>query len=499
MRKLFGALAALVGAWMIPFPAHAQDGRWLRLESPGFIVYTSGSEQRARSAAQDLEVFDALLRRMTDAPATRSPTKLEIYLLNSDQFHDAFHMGPNIAGFYRASVDQIAAYEIYSQASGFDGQDVLFHEYAHHFMYQYFNNAYPAWYVEGFAEFVATAVLGTERITLGRSNAGRFQSLLSGTWLPMDRLITAMPLSLNGSEMEMFYAQSWLFTHYLVLTPDANAKFQTYVHALRQGQSPEAAFQTGFGMTPAQMQAVLRAYLRSSPNAIALTRPAAVEHTPITSTHLSTAADDLMLPAAQLRQGVSDSERSPLLARVQQLAARYPGDSFATLTLARAEVTLGSHQTARTILEPFLTANPNDVEGLYLEGLSYLRDADDAEGDARLQTLALARRYFGRGFHQDGNNVPTLYRYAETYNGVGMNDATFDNYVNVLLLAHQLAPQVPEIGFGAAGALMSKGRNAEAIPILRALAYDPHGGGAAQTAQHMLEQAQAAAQSDATH
>lgn len=499
MRAWLGALAAVVTAWSSPCVARAQDGHWLRLESPGFIVYTSGSEQRARSAAQDLEVFDALLRRMTDAPAARSPTKLEIYLLSSDQFHNTFNMGQNIAGFYRASVDQIAAYEIYSQASGFDGQDVLFHEYAHHFMYQYFNNAYPAWYVEGFAEFVATAVLGTERITLGRSNAGRFQSLLSGTWLPMERLITAMPLSLNGTEMEMFYAQSWLFTHYLVLTPDANAKFQAYVHALRQGQAPEAAFQTGFGMTPAQMQAVLHAYLRSAPNAIALTRPAAVEQTPITSSHLSAAADDLMLLNARLRQSVQDSERAALLAHVQQLAARYPGDAFATLTLARAEDTLGSHQAARAVLEPYLAANPNDVEALYLEGLSYLRDADDAEGEARLQTLSQARRYFGRGFHQNGNDVPTLYRYAETYNGVGMNDATFDNYVNVLLLAHQLAPQVPDISFGTAGALMSKGRNAEAIPILRALAYDPHGGAAAQAAQRMLEQAQAAAQGEASH
>ena len=39
----------------------------------------------------------------------------------------------------------------------FTGQLVLFHEYAHHFMLQYAPAAYPAWYVEGFAEVVSTA------------------------------------------------------------------------------------------------------------------------------------------------------------------------------------------------------------------------------------------------------------------------------------------------------------------------------------------------------
>ena len=34
-----------------------------------------------------------------------------------------------------------------------DPKSVLFHEYAHHFMLHHFPAAYPAWYVEGFAEF----------------------------------------------------------------------------------------------------------------------------------------------------------------------------------------------------------------------------------------------------------------------------------------------------------------------------------------------------------
>lgn len=489
-RTWLGALALLAAAVAFAPAARAQDGHWLRLESPGFVIYSNGSEQRAYAAVSDLEVFDGLLRRFTRAPATRSPIKLDVYLLTNDQFRDTFHMGGGIVGFYRATPDQIGAFAIYSSGTGLDGEDVLFHEYAHHFMYQYFSNAYPAWYVEGFAEFVMTAVLGTERITLGRSEAGRLYSLEHGNWLPMERLISVLPNRLSADDAEMYYAQAWLFTHYIVLT-NKDAQFQAYIRAMRLGQPPEEALQTGFGMTPTQMQAALRAYLRSSPNAIALTRPAAAEHGEIQESHLPQSADDLLLPQARLLQGVRDSEEQPLLQQVRQLAGARPNDRFATLTLARAEITIGSRDAGRALLAPFLAANPNDVEGLYLMGLSYLRDGDDAQGEARTQLLSQARRYFGRGYRQDGNNVPTLYRYTETYNGVMMNDATYDNYLNVMLLAHQLAPQVQEISINTASALMTKGRNAEAIPILRALAYDPHAGGS-ETAQHMLSDAEAA-------
>lgn len=489
-RAMIGALVLLAVALAAPATADAQDGRWLRLESPGFVIYSAGSEQRARAAVADLEVFDGLLRRFTEAPSTRSPTKLDVYLLSSDQFRDTFHMGGGIVGFYRAVPDQIGAFAIYGSGAGLDGQDVLFHEYAHHFFYQYFSNAYPAWYVEGFAEFVMTAVLGTERITLGRSEAGRLYSLEHGNWMPMERLISTLPNRLSAEETEMYYAQAWLFTHYIVLT-NKTPQFRAYVRALRLGQPAEAAFQAGFGMTPAQMQAALRVYLRSSPNAIALTRPAAAEHSDIEESHLPASADNLLLPEARLLQGVGDNEEQALLQQVRQLAGGQPNDRFATLTLARAEVTLGSRDAGRALLEPFLAANPNDVEGLYLMGLSYLRDADSAQGEQRTQLLSQARRYFGRGYRQDGNDVPTLYRYTETYDGVMMNDATYDNYLNIMLLAHQLAPQVQQISINTASALMTKGRNAEAIPILRAIAYDPHAGGS-ETAQHMLAEAEAA-------
>jgi hypothetical protein len=490
----FCVIGAALCAWLTSgAEVHAQ--RWVSVETPGFTVYASGSERRAHDVAGDLEEFDSLLRRMPSAPAERSPTRLEVYLFSSDQFEEAFpNLGGNISGVYVARTERIAAYSIFNPSSGLGAQDVLFHEYAHHFMYQYFNNAYPAWYIEGFAEVVSTAVLAPGRIVIGRSNDGRVRDLLGSTWLPMERLLTTSTSQIHdGRDMSMFYAQSWLFAHYLLLTPGANTQFATYVRALRSGRPALEAFQEGFGVTSAEMQATLRQYLRGNPNAIALTRPAATAAPEMRVTALPPSSQRLLPMLARLTSGaVRDEDSAEVLARVRQFAGSEPSDTFARFTLARAEIRLGSPEVARTLLEPFVTANPEDRDGLYLMGLAYLRDARDAEGEARRSLLAEARRYLGRGFRADGNHVPTLVRYAETYDGESMSETTYQNYVNVLLLAHQLAPQVDEISLNAANVLLGAHRAREAIPILRALAYDPHAGSGAETAQRLLAEAEEA-------
>jgi hypothetical protein len=350
--------------------------------------------------------------------------------------------------------------------------------------------------VEGFAEFMSTAVMGTARIELGRSSEGRFYALRNDRWLPIERLISVAPRDLEPDEVNLFYAQSWLLTHYLVLTPGKMAQFQAYVRALRLGQAPAAALQAGFGMTPEQMMSELRRYYRSSPNALALNRPAQIDRSRMQTTRLPASADALLPLYARLRYGVREADQASVLARVRQLAGG-GGDHFALLTLARAEAALGETERARTLLAPHLEANPEDVEALYLMGSTYLRDAEDADGDQATALRAQARRHFGRAYRIDANHVPSLYRYAESFQGERMDRATAENYLNVLLLAHQLAPQIDQISLNTASALMAHGRHAEAIPMLRVLAYDPHGGGSAERAQQLLseaEGAQAAAQ-----
>lgn len=492
MRNFLVIALSVLALWATDAAAQQQQGRWLRAETDGFVVYGAISEQRIRGVADELEVFDGLLRRMTGAPAERAPRKLEVFLLSSDGFRDVFpHTRDSIIGYYVARVEQTAAFSIYSNSTGLGAREILFHEYAHHFMFQYFANAYPAWYVEGFAELVSTASLGTERIVIGRSSAGRLYALQNETWMPMEQLIAAMPLTLSSSDAAKFYAQSWLFAHYILLT-GKQEQLLSYVRALRLGEAPGAAFQTGFGMTPDQMQGELRRYFRSNPNAIALTRPAAVERSPVRVTRLPASADDLLPLIARIRTDIREADHAAALQRARELATSFPGDAYAESALAYAEMAIGDNAAARALAGRRLEASPDDVEALYVMGMTYLREAQEASGEARLTLLSEARRQFARAYRNDPNHVPVMFGYVRSYDGVRMNEETAANYMNILLLAHQLAPQIDEISLNAAAALMMHDRNAEAVPLLRAVAYDPHGGSGADAARQMLERAEAA-------
>jgi tetratricopeptide (TPR) repeat protein len=498
MRLLLYVLATLLA---VTTGAFAQDGRWLRAETPGFIVYSTSSEARVRGVAEDLEAFDALLRRMTQTTGERSPTKLEIFLFNGPgQYQEAFPGESSmVRGRYAARPDIVAAYAIFRDRLGLDAQDILFHEYAHHFMYQYFANNYPGWYVEGFAEFVATVAFEDGRIVIGRGADNRISWLNSGSWLPMEDVIQGMPR--DSEEVARFYAQSWLFVHYIFHTEGMYDKFRSYVRALRLGAAPAEAFQTGFGVSPADMQATLRAYLRGNPNALALTRPAAVESQGVVVTRLPASADDLLPVTTRIRRGwMSDEGEAEALGRIRSMA-RGDTDAFATLALAEAEAYYGDVAAARALLEPYIETHPNHAQAQYLMGRTYAREASEAQErddtEARTTARAAARRYYSRAFRINANHVPTLYRYAQTFAGEELGD-TAQNALNALLLARQLAPQVNDITFMAADWLLAANRPAEAIPMLRIIAFNPHGGEAAERAKEKLTEAETAVAAQTT-
>jgi len=163
--------------WLWAMPAEA---RWLQAETPHFIVYSDGSEAKLREFSLLLEDYDALLRDLTGTKAEPSPNKLQVYLVRGvGQLREIRDTGPNTFGIYAASPGGIAAFAVRNDMGGrfgIEGEDVVLHEYAHHFMMQYFPYSYPAWYVEGFAEYLMTAEFTPDRIEVGRVSPNRAEA-----------------------------------------------------------------------------------------------------------------------------------------------------------------------------------------------------------------------------------------------------------------------------------------------------------------------------------
>ncbi len=464
---------------LFALPAQAQ---WRRAESANFIVYGTGSETQLRQRVELLEDFDRLLRTITTISAPPAPNKLHIYIVSgNDDLRALRPVSRSIAGFYIATPDGIAAFVDGRSEDG--GNEILFHEYLHHFMMQYAPNAYPAWYVEGFAEYLQTTRFSPRRIDIGTYSEGRAYSITSGNWLPIERVLFGSTEGLNRQQSESYYALSWLIAHYFYSTPDRQAALRRYLADAREGDAA-AALEAATGMAPAAFNDELRRYIRGG--RISFRRMTREPPTPaqVAISSLPRSAGDMILHEAALRIGILDDARQAQLERIRAAAARHAQDAYAMRVLAHAELLHGDAAVADRLLEQLLAAAPDDAELLYLRGLRHLvaaENGDDWETDARQ-----ARIWFARAHQADENHFQTLFRYAQSMRGE--RGYVSENMENILLLAHQLAPQVSAITLNAAAMLMNRGALAEADAMLHPLAADPHDTSLAAAAQEMRQQ-----------
>lgn len=489
------AISAVVGLLLAPTAAQA---KWLRGETAHFVLYSDGPESNLRHFAAELEDFDGLLRMAHGLdPTAPPPRKLEIYLVAGSR--DLARVMPgaseSIAGVYRANLGDIYAVAIRGQRGSGDGERFLFHEYTHHFMMQHFAAAYPAWLVEGYAEYFGATRIEDELIEVGVAPKGRAANLANYPWLPLSTVGSVTPpiRPAKGPNLAggMYYAESWLLIHYMLSDPARKARLGDYLLAIGRGEDPVKSLETALGMDLPSAEKVLQKYLRATPG-IRYKR-AARPPTDVLVTVLPPSADDLLLEGQRLKSGVLAAERPAFLGQIRERAARYPGDRLADLTLARAEITFGDRAAGEAILTRRIATDARDVDALWLMALSRLF-AGNADRAHRAALYSEAGPWLGKAFAVDPNRYQVLFDYAQSRSL--MADYPTDNTLTVLLRAQELAPQVAPVRLAAARALMKRGRFPQAIALLSPLANNPHGGSVAGIAQQLIRRAQAGQQAE---
>jgi hypothetical protein len=465
--------------------ATAASAEWRRAESPNFVVFSTNSEERLRERTLLLEDFDRLLRLLVAGEGEPSVNPLHVYVIpRTRDLQRISDVGTGVAGFYAPSAEGIAAF-VSDEAS--DRQNgILFHEYAHHFMLQNARMSYPAWYIEGFAEYFMTAKFTKESIDIGNFSPDRASWLVAAEWLPWQRVLGGTSGGLTPQGTSMFYAQSWLLTHYFYSTPQRQTALRRYLANLAK-EGPVRAMESATGLNMEAFTKELRNYIRGGRiNYRRMQRPAA-QPIPVRVSALARSADDLLIHEAQLRIGSTGGGAAAMLRAVRAAAAKHPGDPFAQRVLAHAELLHGDRAVALRLLEGLIAANPADAQLMYLRGRLHLAAAEAGEEGATEQ----ARSWFAKAHRADKNHYQTLYRYAESLRSGAR--AVSENTMNVLLLAHQLAPQVPEIRFNAGAVLLARGDLDLAEDVLAPLLNDPHNPQGAATAKKLLDEARARA------
>ncbi|WP_353218314.1 tetratricopeptide repeat protein [Sandarakinorhabdus sp.] len=454
--------AILLLFWLLSMAAPAA-AEWRVAESAHFRVYANMNAEALRGRVELLEDYRNLLEMFTTAKVDELAPKLDIYLV--DRIEKAVPFGtvpPTVAGFYNAGDSGIAAYAV----KGDFGQKVLLHEYAHHHMFASTGQSYPTWYAEGFAEYFMTATFAPNRVEFGLLDPGRVYSLQQ-PWLAWDKLIESATGELRSQERYMFYAQSWLLTHYMFRVPEMREKLTAHLKAIAGGSGSLAAFKAHILPEPRQLNSILKNY--SSGRSFTYSRLARTAPAPVAVKvqDLPESADAMMMYYAAFdNRGSAVTDRSKALAAVQAAAKRYDGDAFAARTLAMAELYLGDPARAVTVLRPLLAKSPADPELMRLQASALL--AIDAAANRRE-----ARRLLVQAVKAAPNDWRAMHVYVHTHNiETGTVD---DNLFAVVQLMWSLAPQVPGIVLDMASVLAGRGRLAEAAKVLEPVAFDPHG------------------------
>ncbi len=458
---------------------HAE--RWTKAETRHFIVHGNGDAFALRKAAENLEAFDDLFWTLYGLePPSEPESKLKVFMV-SGGIADLRRVSPSIAsgtaGFYSASPA-----ETFAIAMRADDQTILQHEYVHHLMLRHFPSTYPAWFVEGYAEYLMTAEIHDRTADVGKPDERRQYSLTNDKWLPWSDVLTSRVSDVPEAKRVMFYAQAWLLAHYFYSDPDRTPQLQAYIAAVSDGAKSVDAMTKATGLSPQAFEKALRFYYSGVSHYRELDRSKRPKPEVAVTTLPGSA--ELMLEDLDVRTGVPDEAKAAVLAEIRTKAARYPGDAFAELALARAEIVLGDPKVGAAMLKKRLAANPRDVEALALEA-DRLVAAGDADAAGRQSDYDQAGVLLAQAFQLDPTRYQTLFAFAHTRS----LDPKYpsDNALQALLISFKQAPQVADIRLETARALIIRGKRPEAVALLTPLANSPHGGAGADAARAMLK------------
>ena len=464
------------------------QAQWLRAESAHVVVYSDAEEKQLRAFVRKLERFHALLEIRMPGKNPDLISKLTVYLVRNrrDLMRALPGVDRRVGGMYAPSSDGIDAIAQAEHADRRDDDDIILHEYTHHFMALRYPQGGPGWITEGFAEFFATADVVGKRLTLGEPNKNRALDLINySDWIDFDTILTGSAWTGNAEYTSLFYAQSWLLTHYLLHTTERWAAAQRVFAAERSGESPIQAFETHLGLS---MSALRRELLRYAKQQIQFSvLDVVLPEPPITVTLLPASADRLMLANIAFEFGFNNDET---LEKVRTELARFPADNFALECAIRAEAAAGDPQRALDLLTPMLADANASPELYYLAGVAKLAAAakvlETPGGDVQdsHDARVAAANYFARAIRGNETDYRALYKYWQirTENG----DTPDVRLQDVLVQAYNLAPQVREIALSTGLMLLRVNRALEARVVLNKLAGDPHSEALSSTGRRLV-------------
>jgi tetratricopeptide (TPR) repeat protein len=489
-------IAAIVAAMLVASPSEAE---WREMETAHFRIFSESSQIEVEEFAAKLESYDKLMRMVTGTKDDR-PVKVRIYEVAGLGEVEAAINAPNsgVAGFYDSNaMGPFAVTPHKTKGTGryFTPELVLHHEYAHHFMLQYFPAIYPGWYVEGFAELIGSSKeMHDGRIGYGMPALHRGNEI-AAYWVPLQDLLTKEKVVYLDT-----YGQGWALTHFLTFDSKRSAQFRQYLAALGSGKSlVEAA--VAFGDLAALNRDARRYVTAGSfeyrPVKVEIAQPVILRTRTLSAGEAALIPEIIAFDDSDLAEYKDSSDRKKeeahrkrVLDRIRDKAAGHANDAYAQQLLAEAEYGQGNYVQAETATDRLLTLSPDHRGGLTLKSMLLSRGAASLAGDARSQRIRTARAMAIKANRADPDDPRPLLAYYQSFNLVG--EKTPQAAVDGLMQAVSLLPRDTAVRQLLVDQLARDKRYDEAIAWLMPVANSPHKSPRREAARLQMEQLKAA-------
>lgn len=254
-RRCTLRIAALWILLTVPNLALATDKAWIEVRSPNFRVLSDGSEKDARRVAREFEQIRAVFSMTFPALRLDSGAPLLVLAPQDESGMKALlprmwkQKGAKPAGlFFHGWEKQFAVVRLDEVSP--EAYEVVYHEYAHSLLH--LNSRWlPVWLDEGLAEFYAGTRFQQSKLFIG-APVRRAVELRMKPLIPVETLIAvnrASPYYHDEDKVQMFYAESWALTHYLMFSQamDQGKRLRQFLGSLDQGVEQKKAFLDAFG------------------------------------------------------------------------------------------------------------------------------------------------------------------------------------------------------------------------------------------------------------
>ncbi len=242
---------------------------WDEIRSPHFTVLTNDGVRSGREVAYYFEQVDHVFENIFPGIQNEPNRDLLIIAVSGkngvNELIEEVGIGKtkNLAGVfipgrYRHTI-------VVSLDALREGRQTIIHEYTH--MIVNGNFILPVWMNEGLACFFMQMEFHSDRVNIGKANDDSIV-LNREPMLPLAQLVEvdrSSPLYNERNLASVFYAQSWLLTHYALMSEDSRDKkrFSQLMSLSNQGVAPQEALVKVFGDLKA-LEKTLRDYLRKN-------------------------------------------------------------------------------------------------------------------------------------------------------------------------------------------------------------------------------------------